>query len=369
MATLPAGVSAHIDDVCDPILLARMIEERYVRTQVHPHLPLTIYNYTQHAQFDRVWNDATRSCRGLIVDDAGRVVGRPFTKFFNYGEHNLEQLPKGVVQVTDKLDGSLGILYPTSSGYAIATRGSFVSDQARHATSLWSTRYADVFEPNPDWTYLFEIIYPENRIVVDYQGLDDLVLIGAVEIATGRSIPLDDARLGWPGRTVAEFAYTTLEEAVAAPERGGVEGIVVHFVDADLRVKIKHDEYVRLHRIVTGVSERRIWEALSEGEDLSDWLEAVPDEFYTFVTETRDRLLTQRLEITRAVHERYAEVVAGLPTGWVRRDFAAAVTAMGWPLARALFLVLDGKEFDHLVWAQIRPTEHRPIFTQGEDSN
>jgi hypothetical protein len=51
--------------------------------------------------------------------------------------------------VTDKLDGSLGILYPTPDGHAIATRGAFVSEQALHATELWLDRYAGWLPPLP----------------------------------------------------------------------------------------------------------------------------------------------------------------------------------------------------------------------------
>lgn len=63
-----------------------------------------------------------------------------------------------------------------------------------------------------------EIIYPENRIVLDYAGLDDLVLLGAVEIATGRSFG-PEAVADWPGPVVETFDYATFGAALAAPPR------------------------------------------------------------------------------------------------------------------------------------------------------
>lgn len=362
-------MTTHLHDVIDVDKLELMLEARYVKVQVHPDLPLRIYNYTQHAQFDRVWNDVTLACRGLIVNTENQVVARPFSKFFNFGEHVDATLPQGAVHVTDKLDGSLGILYPTGSGHAVATRGSFTSEQALHATDLWRRRYEGKFQPNQDWTYLFEIIYPTNRIVVDYQGLDDLVLIGAIDNVSGRTVPIVNARKGWTGPVVEEFPYSTLEEALGAPTRDGREGIVVHFLEADLRIKIKHDEYVRLHRILTGVSERRVWEALSAGDDIRGWLEAVPDEFYTFVSNCRDQLLADHAQLSQEVKLRYDNLLSDLPEGWTRKEFAAAVVSDPWELSRAMFLVLDGRSFDHLIWAHLRPEVHLPLFSRNEDNN
>ena len=362
--------TAHLHDHLDATLLAQMIEQGYVKRQHHPSAELFIYNYTARTQFDRVWNDVTRACRGLITDFSGHVVARPFTKFFNHGEIADGGMPSGPVTVTDKLDGSLGILYPLGDGHAIATRGSFSSDQAVHATALFNERYAEVFRPDPAFTYLFEIIYPYNRIVVDYHGLDDLVLITAIETSTGRTVPLERARLGWPGPVVTEFAFEDLAEALAADPRPNAEGLVVHFTADDSRLKLKQDEYVRLHRLVTDVSERRVWEALSEDHDISSWLEAVPDEFYDFVTTCRDRLTGEHALLCAEVTERYAALVSSLPVGWTRKEFANAVSRItDWPLARALYLVLDDRPFEHLVWSALRPTEHVPLFSIGEDTN
>src|SRR6185369_15422771 len=141
---------------------------------------------------------------------------RPFAKFFNHGQPGAPGIDlTEPVAVSDKADGSLGILYPDGAGWAVATRGSFASDQARHATALLATRYPD-FTPPPGLTVLFEIIYPANRIVLDYQGLDDLVLLGAVDIATGRSFG-PEAVPDWPGPVVETFGYATFAEALAAP--------------------------------------------------------------------------------------------------------------------------------------------------------
>src|ERR1700683_3484778 len=168
-----------LNNLIEPGLLDDMLEQGYIRQQFHPGEPLAILNYTEKAQFDRVWNDATRQCRGLLYKVFGQeVVARPFPKFFNYGEedvhHSYYHTP---VTVTDKLDGSLGILYPVGHyGWAIATRGSFTSPQALHGTAKLQ-EYLKTWEPADGSTYLFEIIYPANRIVCNYYDTDDLFLL------------------------------------------------------------------------------------------------------------------------------------------------------------------------------------------------
>src|SRR5690348_3156144 len=224
-------------DVLDPAELAIAVEKGLVRTQRHPTRPFVIYNYTEACQYAGAWTPVTLACRGLIVDTGGQIVARPFAKFFNHSESHAPRFdPAGAVAVTDKSDGSLGIIYHDRDGLAVATRGSFASDQAVHATEVLRTRYAG-FTPPAGLTVLVEIIYPGNRIVVDYQGLDDLVLLGAVDIATGRTYG-PEAVPDWPGPVVETFGYATFAEALAAPPRDGREGLVVHFTAADQRVKI-----------------------------------------------------------------------------------------------------------------------------------
>lgn len=301
-------------DLLDLKLLNSMLEQGFVRAQQHPDLPLTILNYSEKAAYDSVWNDVTLQCRGLIYAESGQVLARPFRKFFNLGQIGAPELDlEEPAIVSDKLDGSLGILYPTGrthrDAYAVATRGSFTSDQALHATEVWKERYARKLMPRHDWTYLVEIVYPENRIVVDYAGRDDLILLGVLETATGRPV----AMTYWPGPCAETLAYASLAEALAAPERPNCEGLVVYFPATDERLKIKQDDYVALHRILTGTNARNVWEVAAvkacalyirepqhwgsflgidaaraeECLALGDtWLAEVPDEFHEWVRET-----------------------------------------------------------------------------------
>lgn len=357
-----------LDDLFDLIDLEQAIEAGYVRTQVHPTLALTIYNYTELAAYEGVWNPVTKQCRGLIAhSETGEIVARPFPKFMNLGQDGAHiGAADDEVVVTDKQDGSLGICYPTGDGgFAIATRGSFASEQAQHATALWQERYADLVSPTPGWTYLFEIIYPSNRIVVDYGGMDDLVLLGAVQIDTGHSLP-PDAVAGWPGPRTETFAYASLAEAMAAPDRPGREGMVVHYVAANERIKLKQADYVALHKLVTGMNERVIWEHLGNGGALDELIAPLPDEFHPWVREVATRLRDEQAAIVAAAEAAHAELLGSLPEGWQRKDYAIAAAKS--PVRPWLFNLLDGRDPSAAIWKTLRPSGAVTMTSQTEDA-
>lgn len=359
-----------LDELFAPLDLAAAIEGGYVRTQTHPTLPLSIYNYTEAAAYEGVWTPVTKQCRGLIVrSETGEVVARPFPKFMNFGQDgaHIGDADDAVV-VTDKQDGSLGILYPTGdNGHAVATRGSFASEQAQHATEVWQERYADRFVPQAGFTYLFEIIYPGNRIVIDYGQFDDLVLLGAVEIATGRTLaPADAASHGWPGPVTETFAYASLADALAAPDRPGREGLVVHYLAADQRIKLKQAEYVALHKLVTGMNERVVWEHLGAGKPLADLIAPLPDEFHGWVQDVATRLTVECDTIAACARTAHDAILADLPEGWGRKDYAQRAAPS--PYRAWLFNLLDGRDPRPGIWKTLRPSGAMTMTSTTEDA-
>ncbi|MCP3934023.1 MAG: hypothetical protein GY708_01475 [Actinomycetia bacterium] len=179
-----------VSDLFDKAELEAHIADGYVSVRAHDEYPLSVLNYTSRAAFDYRWNHVTKTCRGLVIDhETDRVVARPFPKFFGVSEYAADELDAmGSFEIFDKLDGSLGVLVQGYGGPLIATRGVFHGPQAEHATALLSDRYADVRFP-AGVTAMFEIVYPQNRIIVDYGEMDDLVYLGAVGLdrPTGRS--------------------------------------------------------------------------------------------------------------------------------------------------------------------------------------
>ena len=80
-------------------ILNEYIEKGLIIKQVHPTLPLSIWNYSRTCQYDRLWDDVTLNCRGLVLDNEGNVIAKPFPKFFNYEEHTAEEIPNELFEV------------------------------------------------------------------------------------------------------------------------------------------------------------------------------------------------------------------------------------------------------------------------------
>jgi len=336
------------------------IDKGLVSEQVHPEDgDVRIFNYTQETQFSQVWDDITRQCRGLIMNvKTGEILARPFAKFHNFQEHvqNGWPIPNEKPIVTEKLDGSLGIMYNLNGKTWIATRGSFVSDQAVWATNWWRENKGD--EPyGNEVTHLFEIIYPENKIVVNYD-FSGLVHLASIETATGKQL-LDHVMP--VRRTEEHFAedWTTLEK-LDAPNS---EGFVIFFPEANIRMKIKFPEYVRLHKIVTGLSEIGIWEMLRDGQDLKPLLEKVPDEFFKWIQNVSTDLVNKFSAIADEAKKIFEEV-QDLPT---RKEQALAINKHESKHAGIVFALLDGKSPTDKIWKMCRPHGKR-VFKNDIDT-
>src|SRR3990167_1881441 len=343
--------------------LQKMIEERYISVQKHPTEDLYIYNYTQKAQFDKVWNNETLNCRCLIMDGKGNIIARPFSKFFNLegAINNGEQLPLEDFEVFEKYDGSLGILYFIGDIPYLATRGSFISDQALRGTKMLREKYSG-FKFNPGWSYLFEIIYPENRIVIDYDGMEDLVLLAMVNNETAEEADVDNHADSFPVRKRYDGItdYGKLKDLAESNK----EGFVIRFKDGK-RYKVKFDEYVRLHRLITGVNARRIWDLLRNKEPLDELLDRVPDEFFVWVRTTVENLKKEFEAIQLVVVGDFIKISTQLNLIYgdgaksidlkiqYRKEFADLAVKTKYP--QLLFLHLMGRNMDEAIWKLLRP--------------
>src|ERR1022692_4413630 len=269
---------------------------KYITCREHPSGDLLIWNYTSACQFAHAWNDVTMQSRGLITRIDGTIVARPFPKFFNL-EEAINPLPLESFKVTEKMDGSLGILYHLEGEPYIATRGSFTGEQAKRATQILYEKYQDFFPfllQTSDYTYLFEIVYPANRIVVDYGEMEDIILLAIIATDAGAEVDIHNPMWMklWPFPVVKYYDGIRDIGELKKLEEMNREGFVICFENG-LRVKAKFAEYVRLHRLFTQVNARVIWDLLRTGHTLESLLERVPDEFYKWVGDTCNDLLSQ----------------------------------------------------------------------------
>ena len=337
-------------------LLKEMIDNGYVNVQKHPTHELFIYNYSPKAQYERVWNEVTLACRGLIMDAENRIVARPFTKFFNLGEMENQHIPNESFEVFEKLDGSLGILYWIDNQAFIATRGSFSGEQAVKATDILRSKYAHVLDilrgyTHQNKTYLFEILYPENRIVVDYGEMEDIVLTAIIDTQTGENLPLMDVGFSM----VKQYHGIKDISILKRLEEANREGFVIQY-RSGLRYKIKFEEYLRIHRIVTQVSNINIWEYLAAEMPFDEMLDRVPDEFYDWVKATSTDLKAQFEAIEAECQADFKENAEKFEP---RKAAAAYFLTCRYP--SVLFKMLDKKPYADVIWKLIRPSFQKPF--------
>jgi len=263
---------------------------------------LVLYNYTDQCTFDRAWNEVTRHSRGLIMNRVtGAFVAIPFPKFFNLSEMpetRIENLPDEPYTVTDKMDGSLGIIYHYNNSWHVATRGSFDSEQAVRAEEILK-RY-DMSKVYTRLTLLVEIIYPENKIVVNYENEEKLVLLSMVDRESQKEQTRNQCEMiskctGMP--LVKEYDHT-IEEMIELKKiiSKDEEGFVVRF-ESGLRVKIKGDEYCRIHKMISCMSPLSFWESMDDGIVNIDYLKELPEEFRAEAEEITNKLESQYKEI------------------------------------------------------------------------
>lgn len=327
----------------------------------HPTYPLTILNYSARCQYDKIWNDTTLMCRGLVIhSETGEIIARPFKKFFNWEE--LSEIPAEPFELYEKLDGSFGIVFRYNNEWILASRGSFVSAQSVWGNKLLQTKYVRSLENKfggSTLTFLVEIIVENNRIVVNYNGVEDLFGLGIINTETGEELPIElFNEIGMPTAkrysNLTNLSFDKLKELISDDE----EGFVVRF-KSGFRMKIKGSEYLRLHRIVNNVSSKIIWEMLYNGDDINILLENVPDEFYNWVKST---IFDFNLAV-EAMKVEYTEYFNNIEYT-TRNEFAKIATNYTYP--KILFTLLDGKSIDRIVWKIHKPEISERPFKQAE---
>lgn len=319
-------------------------QEGWLYSQVHPTLPLTIWNYSDKTQWENYWDDITLCCRGLVTDDLGNVVARPFRKFFNLSENKTNLTTD--FEIYTKYDGSLGILFFYSNSWVFASRGSFTSEQAIKGFELLQNY--DLALLDKENTYCFEIIYKENKIVVDYGDYEDVILTGVFNTITGKEQELNC----WLLPHAKSHNLNTPLEKIHEIVKDNEEGYVIRFSNGE-RCKIKGAEYLRLHKLMSEMSTTAVWECLRNGKSVLELLEDFPDEFFDLVAEFEQELISKFKEINEDVWEQYLKI------GKIDLDKEFAEVVKDEKYKHLLFSLRNGKRIDEQIYRLIKPEYRR----------
>jgi RNA ligase len=124
--------------------------------------------------------------------------------------------------------------------------------------------------------------------------------------------------------------------------------LVVYFPGTGDRMKLKQEDYVALHRIVTGLNARTVWQHLVDGQPLADLIEPLPDEFHQWVRDVAAGIAAWMVAEVDRLNAAFWDVARLMPDDWLpgdrggRKDFA--MVAAKHPDKWALFNILDGQD-------------------------
>lgn len=217
---------------------------------------LVMFNYDQ---IKSEHNDITNEARGLILDmeDNFKIVRKGFTRFYNYGESAAAQIDWNNIEVQEKVDGTL-IMFYYYNGWHTSTRSTFDAVDAEVGASGLTfydlvlniiadddKRYFINF--NENYTYVFELVAPENRIVVKYNK-PALYHLATINNLTGEEINIETGNWQRPSTYFGLTSLTDIVNYVNQFNGEDFEGVVV--VDRNKnRIKIKNVNWLELHRL------------------------------------------------------------------------------------------------------------------------
>lgn len=256
-------------------------------------------------KYNQISSDFTlnlvRECRGLIIRELDMtVVCYPFYKFGNYGESYCPDIDWSTSSVQEKIDGSLMKVW-FDDGWHISTNGTIDAFKAELA-SMFHDTYGALFLDavrngigdehkffgllDPKFTYMFELVGPENRVVIPYEK-NEIYFLGARYMDSFyEQIPeaacFDELRKYF--KIPKRFELKTFNDVKAAADAMSwdTEGFVV--CDAQFnRVKIKSPEYVKAHfcRQNNIITQEHLLEVILSGERA---------EFLTYAGDFKDEL-------------------------------------------------------------------------------
>lgn len=228
------------------------------------------YVIFSYGQFDSDMSlPLVQECRGIILrEGTWEVVAHTFDKFFNVGEVNAADIDWGTARVQEKIDGSLIKVWNADDGWHISSNNMIdafdipvIDCAAGQLSGVCFESFGDLFihtlrrsghanllqTLNKDYCYMFEVVSPYNRVVVEWER-PEVFHIGTRDMRTQEELNVDCGV-----QKPREFNLHSLEETLAAAEVLPENNERYVVVDAQWhRVKIKSPRYVLNFHLRTG---------------------------------------------------------------------------------------------------------------------
>jgi hypothetical protein len=317
------------------------------RSEKHPGLVQLKYDMINSP----LAHPLVQQCRGLILDESNSwaVVARPFDKFFNYGEQCASAIHWGTAQVQEKVDGSLMILYYYGGKWNVATSG---MPDASGDVNGFAMTFGDLFwdtfraldmdlppsEAYSEFTFMFELTSPQNRIVVR-QEKANLTFLEARKLsgyyADAETLTCLAATHNW--NSVKVHSLKTLDDVLATfatIDPLTSEGYVIKD-NSGARIKVKHPGYVAIHHMrgEGALTPKRVLDVVLKGE-AEEVLANFPEWQPAF-----DQVMERLLALTKELVEAYERIKDLQP----QKTFALEAVKVRY--SAALFQLRAGKVY------------------------
>ena len=244
--------------------LNKYAENTIVCVEKHPDADLYIYGYYSDIEKPCVWDRISIHCRGLIVDGKGNVIEHPFKKFWTYKQYlnkytvllnddQIRRIPEGKFRILEKVDGTMCTLYWINDKPFLATQRSFTNSKAMEATKiLYEKHSGDIHKLDKKYTYIFEAVYPESNVLIDYGDTRDLYLIGMIDKQTCMPMELPDIGFLKARDYTSQYGSITNFDELAALNIPNQEGFVIYFGNGEM-FKIKFPWYQEAHSLLDSI--------------------------------------------------------------------------------------------------------------------
>jgi len=322
----------------------------------HQDEELYIYNYTEFCQYQWIWNDITLNCRWLILDNKENVIAKWFPKFFNYEELEWKNftIPNEEFIVQEKKDWSLWIIFNYNNKWHVSTRWSFHSDQAKIWLEILNEKYNYWNNLNPDFVYLCEIIYKENKIVIDYWNDKDLYLLAIYDKINNKYL-VHELYINNPTNfpIVNKINIKNINTLLKMKNDPfcNKEGFVLTYKNW-FKFKLKFEEYIKIHRVKFNLTDKKIINYI-KNNNIKDLIQILPDENFI---EIKNKIKYFKKEFKKEFNKiikKYDNFIENnnIDLNIINRKDLANLVINNWD--NIFFSIIDKKDISNIIWDNI----------------
>ena len=327
-------------------LLEQMVRDGYIKRTPHNNLGLYIYKYTEKCTYEEIWNEMTIMCRGLVLDSDYNIIMNCIPKFFNrnekfaYKEYNMDY------EVYEKKDGSLIQITRLFNGDILISSAGSLDINSPYIQLATKLMYKQGIDELIEYgkTYIFEMIAPLTRVVVNYGEEESLNLITIRDNETGKEFTSNDVRF----KTIQPLDLN-IDSIDLQSKFDNKEGCVIRFSNGN-RIKMKYKEYLSLHKTLSHLNEKFIIECIRDGLDLEVVIKSTPDEYYDYIKTVEKNVNYVKNLLITMVNKNITFLKNSI---YSRKEQAKFIMDNFKDYSSLMFSALDGKDIQKMIFEHI----------------